>query len=33
VVVIAGDRKVIEPGVRALNLAPIRFMNVDEVVR
>ena len=32
VVVVAGDRKAIEPGVRALNLAPIRFMSVDEVV-
>jgi predicted Zn-dependent peptidase len=32
VVVVAGDRKVIEPGIRALNLAPIRFLSVDDVV-
>jgi predicted Zn-dependent peptidase len=32
VVVVAGDRKVIEPGIRALNLAPIRVLGVDEVV-
>ena len=32
VVVIAGDRKVVEPGIRALNLAPIRLMTVDDVV-
>jgi hypothetical protein len=24
-----GDRKVIEPGIRALNLAPIRVLPVD----
>jgi predicted Zn-dependent peptidase len=32
VVVVAGDRKVIEPGIRALNLGQIRVMSVDEVV-
>jgi len=30
-VVIVGDLKAIEPGVRALNLGPIRIMTVDEV--
>jgi predicted Zn-dependent peptidase len=30
-VVVVGDRKVIEPGIRALNLAPITVMTVDEV--
>jgi zinc protease len=30
-VVIVGDRKTIEPGVRALNLGPIKFMTVDDV--
>jgi predicted Zn-dependent peptidase len=30
-VVIAGDRKVIEPGIRALNLGPITIMKVDDV--
>jgi predicted Zn-dependent peptidase len=30
-VVVVGDRKVIEPGVRALNLGPIRTMTIDEV--
>jgi zinc protease len=31
-VVIVGDRKVIEPGIRALNLGPVRVMSVDEAV-
>lgn len=31
-VVVVGDRKVIEPKIRALNLGPIRFMTVDEVL-
>jgi len=31
-VVIVGDRAVIEPGIRALNLGPIRVMSVDEVM-
>jgi predicted Zn-dependent peptidase len=30
-VVIVGDRKVIEPGVRALNLGPINTLSVDEL--
>lgn len=30
-VVIVGDRKAIEPGIRALNLGPIRVMTLDEV--
>src|SRR5262249_14075439 len=30
-VVIVGDRKTIGPGIRALNLAPIREMTIDEV--
>jgi predicted Zn-dependent peptidase len=30
-VVIAGDRAAIEPGVRALNLGPIKIMTVDDV--
>ncbi len=29
-VVVVGDRKVIEPGIRALNLGPVRVMTVDE---
>jgi predicted Zn-dependent peptidase len=32
-VVVAGDRKVIEPGIRALNLAPVRVMTLDDVLR
>ena len=32
VTVVAGDRKVIEPGIRSLNLGQIRVMSVDEVV-
>ena len=31
-VVVIGDRKVIEPGIRALNLGPVRVMTVDEAV-
>ena len=31
-VVVVGDRKVIESGVRALNLGPVRVMSVDEAV-
>jgi predicted Zn-dependent peptidase len=31
VIVVVGDRKVIEPGIRALNLGPIRAMTLDEV--
>jgi predicted Zn-dependent peptidase len=31
-VVIVGDRKTIEPGVRALNLLPVRVMTVDEAI-
>jgi len=31
-VVVVGDRKTIEPKVRALNLGPIQFLSVDEVV-
>jgi zinc protease len=31
-VVVVGDRKAIEPGVRALNLAPVRTQTVDEVL-
>jgi zinc protease len=30
-VVIVGDRKTIEPGIRALNLAPIKVMTIDDV--
>ena len=30
-VVIAGDRTAIEPGIRALNLGPIKIMTVDDV--
>jgi predicted Zn-dependent peptidase len=30
-VVIAGDRAAIEPGIRALNLGPIKIMTIDEV--
>jgi zinc protease len=29
-VVVVGDRKAIEPGIRALNLAPVRVASVDE---
>ena len=31
-VVVVGNRKVIEPGIRALNLAPVRTMTIDEVL-
>jgi zinc protease len=31
IVVIVGDLKSIEPGVRALNLGPVRVMSIDEV--
>jgi zinc protease len=31
-VVVVGDRKVIEPGIRALKLGPVRVMTVDEAV-
>ena len=31
-VVIVGDRKTIEPGIRALNLLPVRVMTVDEAL-
>ena len=30
-VVVVGDRKAIEPGIRALNLGPIKVMTIDEV--
>ncbi|HUK33254.1 MAG TPA: hypothetical protein VLV86_05050, partial [Vicinamibacterales bacterium] len=30
-VVIAGDRAAIEPGIRALNLGPIKILTVDDV--
>ena len=32
-VVIVGDRKVIEPGVKALNLGPIRTVEIDEIMK
>ncbi len=32
IVVIAGDRAAIEPGIRALNLAPVASMTVDEAL-
>jgi predicted Zn-dependent peptidase len=31
-VVIVGDRKTIEPGIRALNLGPVRVMSVEEAL-
>ena len=31
-VVVVGDRKTIEPGIRALDLGPVRTMTVDEVL-
>jgi hypothetical protein len=31
-VVIVGDRKVVEAGIRALNLGPIEVMTVDQVL-
>jgi predicted Zn-dependent peptidase len=30
-VVVVGDRKVIEPGIRALNLGPINVLSIDEI--
>ena len=30
-VVIVGDRKAIEPGIRALNLGPINILTIDEI--
>ena len=30
-VVVVGDRKTIETGVRALNLGPMKVMTIDEV--
>jgi predicted Zn-dependent peptidase len=32
-VVVVGDRKVIEPGIRALNLGPIHILTIDEVMK
>jgi zinc protease len=32
-VVVVGDRKVIEPGVKALNLGPIKTIEIDEVMK
>jgi hypothetical protein len=29
--VVVGDQKVIEPGIRALNLGTVKVMSVDEV--
>ena len=31
-VVVVGDRKVIEPGIRALNLGPVRILSVEEAI-
>jgi predicted Zn-dependent peptidase len=31
-VVVVGDRKVIEPGIRALNLGPIKVVTIDQVL-
>ena len=31
VVVVVGDRKVIEPGIRALNLGEIKTLGIDDV--
>jgi len=33
IVVIVGDRKTIEPGVRALELAPVRALSIDEALQ
>ena len=30
-VVVVGDRKVIEPGIRALNLGPIQILTIDDL--
>jgi zinc protease len=32
-VVVVGDRKVIEPGIRALKLGPIRVVTIDEIMK
>jgi len=32
-VVVVGDLKVIEPGIRALNLGPITTVTIDEIMR
>jgi predicted Zn-dependent peptidase len=32
-VVVVGDRKVIEPGMKALNLGPIKSVEIDEILR
>jgi zinc protease len=32
-VVVVGDRKVIEPGIKALNLGPIRIVETSEVMK
>ena len=32
-VVVIGDRKVIEPGIKALNLGPIKTVEIDEILR
>jgi hypothetical protein len=32
VVVVVGDRKVIEPGIRAATLGPVRVMSVPEAL-
>ena len=32
-VVVVGDRKVIEGPIRALNLGPINFITIDELLR
>jgi len=32
-VVVVGDRKVIEPGIKALNLGPIKAVEIDEILR
>jgi len=31
--VVVGDRKVIEPGIKALNLGPIRIVETSEVMK
>jgi predicted Zn-dependent peptidase len=32
-VVVVGDRKVIEPGIKALNLGPIKFVEIAEIMK
>ena len=32
-VVVVGDRKVIEPGIKALNLGPMKTVGIDEILR